>query len=269
MKTFPTIKKAFLAALFIAGFFFATAPGTEAAMSPFPRNLALGSRGSDVTAMQTMLAKRGYLKTAPTGYFGTLTKNALAAWQRAARIVPSSGYFGPLSRTKMASASAATPQNSTSTGSLQIGAPVRIQIPKLGVNASIQAEGLTADGLLDAPKNIVDVGWYNGSPLPGAKGSAVLTGHVAQIRGGVVTRQGVFYNLGSLRKGDVILVQNDKGKTLRFTVRESRVYDPAASAAEVFRSDGTHLNLITCEGTWSAAEQSYSSRLVVFADLAQ
>jgi len=39
-------------------------------------------------------------------------------------------------------------------------------------------------------------------------------------------------------------------------------------SADVFRAtdDGAHLNLITCEGTWSQAQLSYSQRLVVFTD---
>jgi hypothetical protein len=51
-------------------------------------------------------------------------------------------------------------------------------------------------------------------------------------------------------------------------VRGMQTYDQNGNAGGVFSSsDGlAHLNLITCEGTWNAAEKSYSNRLVVFTD---
>jgi sortase (surface protein transpeptidase) len=86
-----------------------------------------------------------------------------------------------------------------------------------------------------------------------------------------MTKPGVFYNLSELRAGDLIYVLNDKGVTTEFVVRESRNYDPAADATDVFTSKdvGIHLNLITCEGTWNPGQLSYSQRLVIFTDLAE
>ena len=63
-------------------------------------NLTVGSRGADVSTLQTALISGGYLTavSAPTGYFGSATKAALAKWQSAKGISPAVGYFGPLSR---------------------------------------------------------------------------------------------------------------------------------------------------------------------------
>lgn len=124
---------------------------------------------------------------------------------------------------------------------------------------------------MEIPSNIVDVGWYTGSPRPGERGNAIITGHVAQIRRSAVTKQGVFYNLSRLRQGDDIYVLNDKGETIRFVVRKSSLYDPAADATDVFtsRDDRAHLVIITCEGTWNQDQLSYSQRLVVFTDAVQ
>lgn len=49
---------------------------------------------------------------------------------------------------------------------------------------------------------------------------------------------------------------------------ESRTYNPG-HADEVFHQgdDGSHLNLITCDGVWDGVEKSYSKRLVIFADI--
>lgn len=64
----------------------------------FTRNLTVGSRGADVTDLQTILATGGFLSVSPTGYFGALTKAALGAWQASQGISPAVGYFGPISR---------------------------------------------------------------------------------------------------------------------------------------------------------------------------
>lgn len=78
----------------------------------FTKDLTLGSTGSDVTALQTLLVSKGFL-TMPAGvskgYFGSLTKSALAAYQASVGISPASGYFGPITRAKMNSSVVVTP----------------------------------------------------------------------------------------------------------------------------------------------------------------
>ncbi len=65
----------------------------------FTRNLTLASTGSDVTCLQNALKREGYLSVSATGYFGTLTRAAAIAWQKARGITPTLGFIGPLSRT--------------------------------------------------------------------------------------------------------------------------------------------------------------------------
>ncbi|HEX7651141.1 MAG TPA: Ig-like domain-containing protein, partial [Candidatus Paceibacterota bacterium] len=65
----------------------------------FTRDLTIGSTGDDVTALQQILIDAGLLNIpAPTGYFGPLTRAALAFFQRLHGIVPAVGYFGPITR---------------------------------------------------------------------------------------------------------------------------------------------------------------------------
>lgn len=67
----------------------------------FTRNLTMGARGTDVTALQVFLIKQGMLgEGLSTGYFGALTKVALVKWQ-AKNGLPATGYFGPMTRTKL------------------------------------------------------------------------------------------------------------------------------------------------------------------------
>lgn len=72
----------------------------------FTRNLTVGSKGADVSALQQTLIDGGYLKvvSAPTAFFGPATKTALVKWQTAAGVTPASGYFGPKSRAALVTA---------------------------------------------------------------------------------------------------------------------------------------------------------------------
>lgn len=145
------------------------------------------------------------------------------------------------------------------------GLPVRLKIPKINVDTTLEYVGLTSGGAVGVPKSPTSAAWFNLGPRPGERGSAVITGHYGYWLNGKV---GVFTNLYKLRKGDKIYVKDEKGVTATFVVREFRTYDPKANASSVFVStDGkAHLNLITCEGTWNKISKSYPKRLVVFTD---
>ncbi len=75
----------------------------------FIRNIVQGMSGDDVSNLQTFLQELGYLswtRSMEKGYFGPMTKQALAADQVANGVVdngigteePDYGYFGPLTR---------------------------------------------------------------------------------------------------------------------------------------------------------------------------
>ncbi len=68
----------------------------------FNVDLTIGSTGADVTALQTWLISKGYsIPAGATGYFGTQTQAAVAAYQAAVGITPAVGYFGPITRAKV------------------------------------------------------------------------------------------------------------------------------------------------------------------------
>ncbi len=144
------------------------------------------------------------------------------------------------------------------------GIPERIVIPSIKLNAKIEQLSITAHGSLGVPADPLNAGWYTLGPRPGENGSAVLDGHVNWFHGAT----GVFKDLHSLKAGDTIVVQDDKGENTLFTVRDIRTYKAGADATEVFSSgDGkSHLNLITCDGVWDKTTHGYTKRLVIFAD---
>lgn len=145
------------------------------------------------------------------------------------------------------------------------GIPVRIKIPSIKLDANIQQLGIANDGSMEVPKSLIDVGWYKWGPRPGAKGSAVIDGHL----NGPHYALGVFDQLQKLKRGDNVYIVDNNGKSILFVVRETRTFSPQSDTNEVFnKTDGYHLNLITCEGVWNSDQHSYSERRVVFADLA-
>lgn len=67
-------------------------------------SLTMGSTGPEVVELQQMLVAKGNLVMpagVSMGYFGTLTKNALAAFQAANGISPAVGYYGPVTAAKV------------------------------------------------------------------------------------------------------------------------------------------------------------------------
>ena len=142
---------------------------------------------------------------------------------------------------------------------------MRLKIPKINVDAALDYVGLTAQGgELDVPKGPINAAWYDQGPRPGEKGDAVIDGHF----GWKDNIPAVFDNLHELRKGDDLYVEDAKGSTTTFVVRELRTYAQNQDDSNVFVSSDwkAHLNLITCQGVWSNTNKSYSNRLVVFAD---
>ena len=144
--------------------------------------------------------------------------------------------------------------------------PTRLVIPKINIDAAIEDVGLTPQGAMAVPAGPADVAWFDLGPRPGEDGSAVIAGHEGW-KDGIAA---VFDDLGKLRIGDKVYVEDEQNATTTFVVREIRTYDQYADASSVFdSSDGkAHLNLITCEGVWNAAQKSYSGRIVIFSDKA-
>ena len=79
----------------------------------YTRDLTVGSRGDDVTALQNWLMTQSSAQwpagQAATGYFGPITRAALGRYQAAVGISPTAGYFGPKTRAYVASLAVGTP----------------------------------------------------------------------------------------------------------------------------------------------------------------
>jgi hypothetical protein len=68
----------------------------------FTRDLAVGSMGAEVMALQNWLMSKGFaIKAGATGYFGGQTRAALARYQTSVGISPAAGYFGRITRSSI------------------------------------------------------------------------------------------------------------------------------------------------------------------------
>ena len=143
-----------------------------------------------------------------------------------------------------------------------VATPVRLFVPRLGVNAPIEQVGVTRQGNMDVPSGAETVGWYKLGPKPGEKGNAVISGHLDTLLG-----PAVFWRLNELVQGDEIVVRDARAELRTFSVVRTQAYDAAnAPLEEIFGSgSGVNLQLITCNGSWVEHKRSYDKRLVVFA----
>ena len=84
------------------------APAATTGVTPFTAPLKYGMSGEAVKNLQTFLNTQG-AALPTTGYFGNMTKTALANFQAANGIAPAVGYFGPITMAKVNSMLVATP----------------------------------------------------------------------------------------------------------------------------------------------------------------
>lgn len=146
------------------------------------------------------------------------------------------------------------------------GAPQRLQISTINVDATVESVGLTPEGAMDIPADADNVAWYNLGPRPGEQGSAVIDGHLDKED----QSPAVFARLSEVKIGDVVSVLDDKKHILNFRVKEIRMYNAEDDTNEIFNNNnGIFLNLITCAGSWDAGKQDYNQRRVVFTEFIQ
>ncbi len=164
--------------------------------------------------------------------------------------------------TAVASASTTVATNTNSKKHSAPSTPLRVRVPKIGLNSPIQNMGLTSSGDLDVPDGSTKkIGWYAAGTKPGEVGSAVFDAHVFAA----------FKQLRYALPGTDVYVDMSNGETLHFKIEESTVYPLAnVPADQLFnRDDKPRLNLITCAGNLTADRTTYDHRLIAYAVLVE
>lgn len=172
---------------------------------------------------------------------------------------------------RAASTSSSTPQSSTTAappGTAPAGSPTRVQVTSSGrelVDASLGPTMLDADKVLAPPFGTA--GWYAepGWPKPGHTGASILVGHINH--GG---NPDVFWNLPSVKLGDIVTVTYGSGSTVKFKITRS---EPASKKGvpqddSIWDWDNPKpvLRLITCDPGTPLSGGHYEGNWVVWAD---
>ena len=118
------------------------APASAAVSSTnFAKDLTVGSRGADVTALQNLLGV-----SPATGYFGALTKAALITFQLSKGITPAAGYFGSITRKIVNGSVTTTTTTTTTTTGVPTGTDLIVSLaPTSPVSSAIIAGQAAAD----------------------------------------------------------------------------------------------------------------------------
>lgn len=146
----------------------------------------------------------------------------------------------------------------------EVPGPVRIAVPRLGVDAAVDAIGVAADGQLSLPDDVHRVGWYRFGPAPGSAGSAVLAGHVDSHAQGL----GALAPLREAAPGDEVQVTDAAGALSRWRVVGRELIDKSAlPLGSLFgRTGPARLVLLTCGGPFQPELRSYRDNVVVVAE---
>jgi sortase (surface protein transpeptidase) len=140
--------------------------------------------------------------------------------------------------------------------------PEAVEVPAIGVSAPLIRLGLQPDRRMEVPEDYSVAGWYTGGSRPGEPGPAVIVGHVDSKRG-----PAVFFRLGELRRGDVVVVRYPARLEVRFRVERTERHPKAAFPTRRVYGDtaGATLRLVTCGGTFDRASGHYRDNVIVFA----
>lgn len=137
-------------------------------------------------------------------------------------------------------------------------------IPELGVFARVKRAGTLNDNSIEAPKNVFDIGWYDGSSKPGEPGLVFLDGHVSGP-----TKGGVFANLKRINIGSKIIIERGDGKKITYRVEAKELFDAdkvdMVKALRPYDNTRQGLNIMTCNGKFDVKTQTFDKRIVVYA----
>ena len=142
-------------------------------------------------------------------------------------------------------------------------APRKLRIPSIDVDAKIGAIGVEANGELEVPENVRNVGWYRYGPAPGEPGATVIAGHVDSREQG----PGAFFDLRTLDVGARVTVTDSAGDEHRYDVVARRTYDKSVLPTDRLfsRAGPSQLVLITCGGNFDSSAGSYRDNVVIYA----
>jgi sortase (surface protein transpeptidase) len=141
------------------------------------------------------------------------------------------------------------------------GAPCRMVIDSIGVDAPVIELGLRSNGTLEVPTVYSEAGWWKGGGKPGKIGSTVIVGHIDNRRG-----PAVFYKLPQLKAGDVVTIMRVKRKPVRYVIEDLGRWAKSNFPSEIVYAATpiAELRLITCGGVFNRSTGHYTDNIIAF-----
>lgn len=144
--------------------------------------------------------------------------------------------------------------------------PTKVSVPSIAAESSLVATGLQPDGSLAVPPvdRPMQASWYDQSPTPGEVGPAIVLGHVNGNG-----QPGIFAELNEVAAGQEVIVDRADGSQAVFRVSHVDNFRKDSFPTDLVYNDtpNSQLRLITCGGEYDAANRSYLSNVIVYADL--
>jgi LPXTG-site transpeptidase (sortase) family protein len=140
--------------------------------------------------------------------------------------------------------------------------PTRVAVARLGIDMTVEPQGVLPDGQMALPASPTVAGWYRfGSAPDDAAGATVLAAHVDSKTG-----VGPFVRLNQAKAGDEVVVwTGDQRHAYRVTT-VVRVDKTRLDGDGLFAVSGPRvLHLVTCTGAYVPGS-GYTDNLVVIAD---
>ncbi|MER3436677.1 MAG: hypothetical protein C4346_03130 [Chloroflexota bacterium] len=141
--------------------------------------------------------------------------------------------------------------------------PVAIRITKADVDAQVEQQDIV-NGVMQDPSGPFVVAWYKETGKLGEDNNIVMAGHLDYWDVGAA----VFYEVGKLKKGDVIEITGEDGQVYRYAVQWVKSYKVAELGAKaiqeiVGKTKEESVTLITCGGPFDYERGEYLERVVV------
>ena len=231
-------------------------PAGEPVSSRSPGRMSTASRAISFLATGAMVT---VLVLWATGVFDVPGIREIVREQRASESADSAVQAAPLTGAEITGEGEPEPP---SVVEVERGDPSLIEIPAIGVRASVTALNTLPNGELEVPTDFAQTGWWQGGPEPGEQGPAVIAGHVDSVNG-----PAVFFGLEELVFDDAITITRGDGSSAVFAVRSTLnvTKEEFPSNLVYGETPDAQLRLITCDGGFD--EGSYTGNLIITAEL--
>lgn len=122
--------------------------------------MRIGNRGNNVTALQDQLRSLGFFNQSSTGYYGTVTRDAVRSYQRANNLQVD-GIAGPQTQSNLRGGnSSSAPSNNTSTPAQSKPAETKPSTP----SSSTMRLGQRGSNVTDLQQQLRTLGYFNQNP---------------------------------------------------------------------------------------------------------